>query len=150
MRQPCLTLKETADWLCLSERTVYRLARTGQIPGHKFGTQWRFPYREITELLLGRWRGYAERRYKVLEASPTALPSGRSRLERGLRKIYADIALRERHPGHDGLPQRQPATNSTMWTGMELPNRGSSVAYQVVSAEVISNPGPGNEIAGAG
>jgi excisionase family DNA binding protein len=150
MRQPCLTLKETADWLCLSERTVYRLARTGQIPGHKFGTQWRFPYREITELLLGRWRGYAERRYKVLEASPTALPSGRSRLERNLRKIYTGIAKGSPHQDHDTVGAQPRDTDPIAWTGTEHPKDGSSVAYQVVSAEVISNPGPGKEIAGAG
>jgi excisionase family DNA binding protein len=37
-----MTLKELADHLQLSERTVYRLLGTGDLPGFKVGSQWRF------------------------------------------------------------------------------------------------------------
>lgn len=37
-----LTLKQLAEHLQLSERTVYRLLGTGDLPGFKVGGQWRF------------------------------------------------------------------------------------------------------------
>ena len=36
------TVKQIADYLQLSEAKVYSLARTGEIPASKVGTQWRF------------------------------------------------------------------------------------------------------------
>jgi nitrogen PTS system EIIA component len=37
-----LTLKQLAEHLQLSERTVYRLLRRGELPGFKVGAHWRF------------------------------------------------------------------------------------------------------------
>lgn len=37
-----LTLEEVADYLRLSNDTVYRMANTGTIPASKVGNQWRF------------------------------------------------------------------------------------------------------------
>lgn len=37
-----LTLKQLAEHLQLSERTIYRLLRQGQLPGFKVGGHWRF------------------------------------------------------------------------------------------------------------
>ena len=42
-----LTLKEVADYLKLTERTLYRLTQDGKLPGFKVGNSWRFRLRDI-------------------------------------------------------------------------------------------------------
>ncbi len=37
-----LTIKEVAQFLSLSEKTIYRLVKTGTLPALKVGGQWRF------------------------------------------------------------------------------------------------------------
>ena len=37
-----LTLKEVAKYLKLAEKTAYRLAAEGKLPGFKVGGSWRF------------------------------------------------------------------------------------------------------------
>jgi excisionase family DNA binding protein len=40
--QEVLTLKQLAEHLQLSERTIYRLLERGELPGFKVGGHWRF------------------------------------------------------------------------------------------------------------
>jgi excisionase family DNA binding protein len=42
-----LTLKQVADYLKLTERTLYRLTQEGKLPGFKVGNSWRFRLRDI-------------------------------------------------------------------------------------------------------
>ena len=42
-----LTLREIADYLKLTERTLYRLTQEGKLPGFKVGNSWRFRLRDI-------------------------------------------------------------------------------------------------------
>ena len=42
MTDEILTLKEVADYLKLAEKTAYRLAAEGKLPGFKVGGSWRF------------------------------------------------------------------------------------------------------------
>jgi excisionase family DNA binding protein len=37
-----MTVSEVADYLRLSEATIYKLAQSGEIPGVKVGRNWRF------------------------------------------------------------------------------------------------------------
>ncbi|WP_448694323.1 helix-turn-helix domain-containing protein [Pseudomonas rhizophila] len=37
-----MTLKEVAEYLKLAEKTAYRLAADGTVPGFKVGGSWRF------------------------------------------------------------------------------------------------------------
>lgn len=46
-----LTVKDTANYLRLSEMTVLRLANQGLIPGAKIGRQWRFQKETIFNLV---------------------------------------------------------------------------------------------------
>jgi PTS system nitrogen regulatory IIA component len=53
------TLKQIADRLQLSERTLYRLLSRGELPGRKIGGQWRFRPSELDywlDVRLGRMR----------------------------------------------------------------------------------------------
>lgn len=45
-----LTIREVAEMLKLTEKTVYRLATEGEIPGVKIGGSWRFRRDEIEAL----------------------------------------------------------------------------------------------------
>jgi excisionase family DNA binding protein len=47
MTNDILTIKELADYLKLNEKTTYRLASKGDIPGFKIGGSWRFERTEI-------------------------------------------------------------------------------------------------------
>lgn len=42
-----MSVKEVAAYLKVNERTVYRMATAGKIPGFKVGASWRFKYSEI-------------------------------------------------------------------------------------------------------
>lgn len=42
MSDEILTLKELAEYLKLTEKTAYRLAAEGKLPGFKVGGSWRF------------------------------------------------------------------------------------------------------------
>lgn len=42
-----LTIKEIADYLKVTERTIYRLAAAKQMPAFKIGGSWRFSRQDI-------------------------------------------------------------------------------------------------------
>ena len=46
-----MTAKELAQFLKLSESTIYKLASNGDIPGFKIGDSWRFDLEEIQKLI---------------------------------------------------------------------------------------------------
>lgn len=47
MNEQILTLKDVATYLKLNEKTAYRLAAEGQLPGFKVGGSWRFKLVDI-------------------------------------------------------------------------------------------------------
>ncbi len=47
MSNDILTLKEIAEYLKLAEKTAYRLAAEGKLPGFKVGGSWRFQESDI-------------------------------------------------------------------------------------------------------
>jgi excisionase family DNA binding protein len=42
-----LTIRQVADYLQVAERTVYKLAWAGELPGFKVGNTWRFKKEDI-------------------------------------------------------------------------------------------------------
>ncbi|MGO3215484.1 DNA binding domain, excisionase family [Halomonas citrativorans] len=44
-----LTIKEVAEYLKVTERTIYRLAAAKKIPGFKVGGMWRFRQADIDD-----------------------------------------------------------------------------------------------------
>jgi len=46
-----LTTKELAEYLKLTEVTIYKYVCEGKIPGHKVGSRWRYDKDQIDELL---------------------------------------------------------------------------------------------------
>lgn len=49
--QDILTASQVAAFLQVHLRTVYKLARSGSIPGRKFGGGWRFSKHEIFRMI---------------------------------------------------------------------------------------------------
>ena len=47
MGSDIMTIREVAEYLKLTEKTAYRHAADGKIPGFKVGGAWRFRRREI-------------------------------------------------------------------------------------------------------
>ena len=47
METDILTVKELSEYLKLNEKTAYRLAAKGDIPGFKVGGSWRFRKSEV-------------------------------------------------------------------------------------------------------
>ena len=42
-----MTVKEIADYLKIAEKTAYRFASEGKLPGFKVGSAWRFKKTEV-------------------------------------------------------------------------------------------------------
>lgn len=53
MKTDIMTIKEVAEYLILTEKTAYRLAAEGKIPGFKVGGSWRFRKSDIEKLTQG-------------------------------------------------------------------------------------------------
>ena len=49
MTDQILTLKEVAAYLKLAEKTAYKLAAAGKLPGFKVGGSWRFKREDIDQ-----------------------------------------------------------------------------------------------------
>jgi len=52
MTDEILTLKEVAEYLKLAEKTAYRLAAEGKLPGFKVGGSWRFKKEDIESWII--------------------------------------------------------------------------------------------------
>ncbi|GIU32544.1 DNA-binding protein [Shewanella colwelliana] len=49
MTDQILTIKEVAVYLKLAEKTAYRLASEGKLPGFKVGGSWRFKREDLEQ-----------------------------------------------------------------------------------------------------
>jgi excisionase family DNA binding protein len=49
-----MTPREAAEYLSIHVRTIYRLAKNGDIPGRKIGGSWRFKKDALDQWLSGR------------------------------------------------------------------------------------------------
>jgi len=54
-----MTIREVSEYLKLAEKTAYRLAAEGKIPGFKVGASWRFRKSEIDRWITAQERGKA-------------------------------------------------------------------------------------------
>ena len=60
MVKEILTPREAAQYLSVHVRTIYRLAKNGEIPGRKVGGSWRFKKETLDRWLSGRERPLTE------------------------------------------------------------------------------------------
>lgn len=61
MSEEILTVREVAEFLKVTERTIYRLATEGQIPSFKVGGSWRFQRSDLIQWMNEQAKGQAER-----------------------------------------------------------------------------------------
>lgn len=54
MPEPILTIKDVATYLKVNERTIYRLAASGDLPAFKVGNSWRFKHEAIEAWIAGQ------------------------------------------------------------------------------------------------
>lgn len=59
MNDQILTLKEVAAYLKLAEKTAYKLAAAGKLPGFKVGGSWRFRREDIDRWIEEQKKGNA-------------------------------------------------------------------------------------------
>lgn len=52
MSDEILTIQELAEYLKLNEKTAYRLASEGKLPGFKVGGSWRFKREDIEQWIV--------------------------------------------------------------------------------------------------
>lgn len=61
MDSDIMTMKEVAEYLKINDKTAYKLAADGKIPGFKVGGAWRFKKSEIDSWIADQGkRGAAE------------------------------------------------------------------------------------------
>lgn len=90
MNHEIMTIEEVAEYLRVSERTVYDWAQKGQLPGGKLGTTWRFKRGDI--------EGWVNRRISASAPSSPAAAPGSNLLGRILsteRVIFFDTDQKE-------------------------------------------------------
>ena len=90
MNHEIMTIEEVAEYLRVSERTVYDWAQKGQLPGGKLGTTWRFKRGDI--------EGWVNRRIGTSSAPATSSLGASSSLGRILsseRVVFLDTAKKE-------------------------------------------------------
>ena len=51
MSDHILTTKDVANYLKINERTIYRLAASGELPGFRVGNSWRFKQSELEQYI---------------------------------------------------------------------------------------------------
>lgn len=61
MNDEILTLREVAEYLKLAEKTAYRLAAEGKLPGFKVGGSWRFKKADV-EAWISEQKGNTQRK----------------------------------------------------------------------------------------
>lgn len=88
-----LTLQQAAEMLQISERTIQRMLKTGEIPGAQIGGQWRFDREQIRAMVRGEWQTepdqveLAERESLVLGVE---IPEAFLDLQQAARKRLSD------------------------------------------------------------
>lgn len=89
MNHEIMTIEEVAEYLRVSERTVYDWAQKGQLPGGKLGTTWRFKRGDI--------EGWVNRRIGTSAASAAVSPAMGmlSRILSPERVVFFDTAEKE-------------------------------------------------------
>lgn len=58
MESEILTIREVAEYLKINEKTAYRFAAEGKIPGFKVGGAWRFKRNDIEKWIEKQNRGH--------------------------------------------------------------------------------------------
>lgn len=88
MNHEIMTIEEVAEYLRVSERTVYDWAQKGQLPGGKLGTTWRFKRDDI--------ENWVNRQLGAPKSAPTSKSGGLlSKILSSERVVFLDGAEKD-------------------------------------------------------
>ncbi len=145
-RPEIMTLEEVAEYLRISERTVYDWAQKGEIPCGKFGTSWRFrrkdieawvehklgPKDEVKDELVGLSKVLAENRVLVIDAENKNVA-----LDALIDVISTDYRVKDKEALRDGIYRREELMSTGIGMGVAIPHvRIPDVKDMVVAAAV--------------
>ena len=116
-----MTVKEVADYLRVSERTIYDWATKGHIPCGKLGTTWRFKRAEIEQ--------WVNRRLNKISLPPIFLLSAKSSWTASTRSMSDTLRLRFIIAGNRIIPSCGDSMSS---------QEGKHLAGQMECADDIS------------
>lgn len=57
-----MTIREVAEYLKLTEKTTYRLASEGELPGFKVGGSWRFKRKDLEKWIVAQKARHEEKK----------------------------------------------------------------------------------------
>ena len=87
---PAMTVRQVAEYLNVNQKTVYRLAQRGELPGFKVAGAWRFQRNDLDAWIGGGARSTARtNRGKIAVPSPASrLTNSRTPIPTVLIKYY--------------------------------------------------------------
>lgn len=147
-----MTIEEVANYLRVSERTVYDWAQKGELPGGKIGTTWRFKSADIEKWVNDRLKG--EKGVKAegeKKNGNTPLVSERILiLEQGSKQEVFDLligqlsqsdALRNADALRSGILEREKLMSTGIGFGIGVPHVRSDAVHHLVMAVAICRKG---------
>lgn len=144
-----MTLEEVAEYLRVSERTVYDWAQKGDIPCGKFGTSWRFrrkdieawvnhklaPKDEINENQIKLKSVLSEDRVLLLDAETKM-----TAIDAMIELLKSDPRVKNKESIRDGIYRREELMSTGIGLGVAIPHvRTQDVKDLVVVAAVCKS-----------
>ncbi len=135
-----LTLSELADYLKVAEKSVLRMVRSGELPGAKVASQWRFMRAVVDDWLMARMRsaskaglfelvgkaGTPVRLSRLLDDSSILLEVVPGAKEAVLRQLIAPLVHSRAIPDGDaflaGLLDREAIVSTAVGGGLAFPH----------------------------
>jgi PTS system nitrogen regulatory IIA component len=144
-----MTLEEVAEYLRVSERTVYDWAQKGEIPCGKFGTSWRFRRFEIEQWIESKLKGDRNKAgdfvplflYSVLRCENVILTERGSKAE--ILNLLIDILslspdVKSKGELKEGIYHREQLMSTGIGMGIGIPHvRLRSIKNIVMAAALV-------------
>jgi PTS system nitrogen regulatory IIA component len=145
-----MTIDEVAEYLRVSERTVYDWAQKGELPGGKLGTTWRFKRNDIERWVNDRLSASTGKSAPMASAGRILTPDRVLLLERPTKEevltqlvdlLAATPFVRDRDKLMRGILEREKLMSTGIGFGIGVPHvRIDSVTDLVMSVAVCRHP----------
>lgn len=151
MQDEILTIEEVAQYLRVSERTVYDWAQKGEIPAGKIGTVWRFKKNEVERWVNDRLSsGFGGSAGKTTHIKNVLSPdrviflnraSKRDALVELAQKLATAPQVKREDELVDGILKREELMSTAIGRGIAIPHvRLSSVTDLVMAVGICKTP----------
>ena len=143
-----MTVQEVADYLRVSERTVYDWASKGQIPCGKFGATWRFKRDQIEQWINGKLNKEDESQPLTISniLSPKRISflsavTKQQAIEQIIELISTSDAIENVAELRDAVLEREKLMSTAIGLGIAVPHVRLSSVKRLVMALGISRAG---------